>query len=257
MAEFIPVLVAAVVLLVILLVVFSGITAGGITQPIQQKTKTVFFGENIIVSSLGKEQSVINVSGSVTRGIIAKIDRSASFDLERVQDIFSGKVNFEINDTNLYGRFIISINGKEIYRDYARTGKHTAEFDKNLLKSKENVVGFLAEGSGWRIWAPTVYFFNSALYVDRAGLRKHTILFDLTEQDLKAERAKFVIFIDSQQGGNLLVNLNGAEIFRGKDNAFRDIPLTALKKGSNAIEFTAEPNSNYDIGTAQVSLNFA
>ncbi len=253
MPEFIPVLTVAVVLLLVLLVAFGGVLN---FQPIQTATKTVFLGEHFTVSYIGGEESMATISGTVSKGIISGVGKSISFDASRLDEVINGRLDLKVVDTNLYGRLVVFLNGKEIYRKYPRLGNHSISFTKDMLVSKDNAIDIVAEGSGWRIWAPTAYIFNGNVLLDFAGLKKQTYTFDLTDADLRARNARFVLFLNSQTGRNLIVKLNSYELFRGSANTFLDFPTNLLKTGTNAIEFTTEPNSNYDISSSQVILSF-
>ena len=183
-------------------------------------------------------------------------DKSISFEIPNPSDATEGILKLNVENTNLYGAMIIRINGYEVYRDYPRIGRHTITFNGRNLTSN-NVLDFIAESSGWKIWAPTVYVFDSDVSVDYIGRQTQTFSFNITNLELvNTGRARIVVFADRQGVGDIIIRVNGVEIYRGLTNVFTDFPVDILKEGDNIVEMSAEPNATYRVSSAQIIIFF-
>jgi len=70
------------------------------------------------------------------------------------------------------------------------------------------------------------------------------------------EKARIVVFGDREGPGSLDVMINGVKVHSGITTVYKDFPTSVLKTGNNAIEFSTEPNTRYDISSAQVIVFF-
>jgi hypothetical protein len=265
MEDFNIVLVAAVVSFMVLLIAFNsnftfsgfdwsdgfGDNGGSHFVP----DRTVEFN-NFVVYYTASEEKVGYAIGQVTNGAFGGQSQKAGFQVSRPTDVSEAIIDINVSDTNYYGRLIASINGKEVYADYPVLGEELISFDKSLLRS-DNLVEFAAESSGWRIWAPTVYDINSSVTVNYFGKKTMSFTFDVNDKEIdRMDRARVSVFGDRQGNGNLGITINGVKIYSGVTTAYRDFATTILKSGNNTIDFYTEPNTRYNITSAQVILFF-
>jgi len=161
-----------------------------------------------------------------------------------------------VKDTNLYGPLVIILNGNLLYENLSLAGKHEIEFNKSLL-ADENTLEIKAGSSGWRFWAPTVYILDFKLVLGTLGMKTKTYEFTLGDEAVALSGARFNAYGTKQGTGNLIVKVNGVEIYRDnktyvlQDFSFRE---TNLKSGKNKIDLLTEQNTKYDLKEAELII---
>jgi len=256
MPEFIPVLVAAVFLFIILLIAFGGVPAIQPTASLPPD-RTISLGNNFTVSYITGQSFLTSVDGRVSRGLLEDVYKSVSFDVSNPSDVSQGVLKFKIQDSNLYGRFMVFVNSKEIYSGYPRVGSYTINFDKSLLRSS-NVLDIRAESSGWKFWAPTVYIFSANISVNYEGIKTKSSTFNLTSTEVTNIRKARLIVLGNRTGvGHLIVNINGNEVYNGFTTAVFDFQPDVLKEGVNIVDFSSEANTTYSISSADLIVFFS
>jgi hypothetical protein len=254
MPDFIPVLVAGILCLLAMFLLFGGI----ITFEETPEEVTTYYGNeislgaNFSVADYQQGSKLVNLAGNVSAGIMSSADKSISFNAQNLDDVTYGRVSLKILNTNLYGPLVITINGNKIYNNVTLIGNHTIKFDKNILNSTENSLLVRAGGSGWRIWAPTMYIFNIDVYGDTSDVSTKTTEFNMTDVPAKASLR---VYVGSRQGtGDLTVVINGYKVYKGKTNAYKSFDPDILKQGINTAEFTAESGSRYAVESAYIEI---
>ncbi len=112
-----------------------------------------------------------------------------------------------------------------------------------------------AENSGWKLWAPNVYVFNATVSANYIGKETQSLSFDLSGADItSAARARLIIFLSRSGPGDLLVSLNGRQIFSGVSTVYTDFAIDNLKVGENVLDLSTERNTVYSITSAQIVL---
>jgi len=257
MPDFVPVLIAAVLLLIVLIMAFGG----GFISPRQgtglKTSRTIFLGEDFSVTYSAGEKNVASLKGEVSRGVLSGAgDKTIDFSVSNIEDISEGVIKLKIWNVNHYGNLIISINGKEIYKGFPNIGEKTISFSSNILESS-NTIEVKAETSGWRFWAPTTYIFDLDVFVSYSGKKTKSFNFDVSESEFaKTNRARLLVFGTREGRGNLNVRLNGIEIYSGLTTVYTDFSADALKIGKNTLDLSTEPNTTYNISSAQIVLFF-
>lgn len=253
MPDFVPVLVGAVLILIVLMISFFGITptSRGIAA-----TRTVLLGENFSVAYTVGEEYITDLEGTVSRGLFSGKDEIIDFDVPNVEDASEGLINLNIKDSNHYGSLMILVNGQEVYRGFPKKGEILISFNGNILNSR-NTLEVIAESSGWKIWAPTVYIFDLSLSVNYLGKKTKSFVFDLTNLEIiNMNRARLLIFGEREGTGNLIVKVNDREIYNGLTNVYIDLPIDILLVGNNTIDLSAGVNTRYDISSAEIVFFF-
>jgi len=257
MPDFIPVLIAAILGLIILLLVFGGgfgfYPSGG---KISASSRTITLGEDFVVSYVLGEETVATFGGEVNNGLFSSLDQKTEFDIEKIGDVSEGAIKLKIWNSNYYGNFMIFINGNEIYRGAPTIGDKTISFNGSILK-RNNVIEVKAESSGWKMWAPTVYIFDIDVSVSYKGEEIHTFDFDLTDSEVvNLNRGRLLVFGEREGFGNLETRLNGIEIHSGRTPIYIDFAIDNLKTGTNTLDLSTEVDTRYNISSAQIVLFF-
>lgn len=217
----------------------------------------IYVGKKLAYKSLRTESNFV-----VKNGLFEKSFKEISFDLTQPLTL---KVSFKVNNTNKYGRLIIKINGKEIFRNYTYSGqKISFIIDRDYL-STHNLLLIEAENSLPKLWAPTAYeitnFKIEALdYASHEGYVEFE-LYPEEYQGLSKLEFKFVV-ADSNEAGDLEFYMNGkkvyAEVFEPsaepyllwfyrKDN---------LKIGYNVLRLVAEDNAEYVLDNTEIKIYY-
>lgn len=257
MPDFIPVLVIAIILFTILLIVFGG---GFVSVPSEYRhglppDDTIDFG-SFQVFYTASEVNAANTSGEVSNGLFYKNEERTGFIAVNHEDVSEGLMDLKVSDSNFYGRMIILINGKGVYSDYPAVGETLIGFDPSILL-ENNVMDINAESSGWRIWAPTLYSYSLGVKLDYSGRRDRAFNFELKDLETKyATNTRIIAFGNRTGAGNLNVVVNGMVVASGVTTLYQDFATSVLHTGNNTIVFSAEPNTTYDISSAQLVLFF-
>jgi hypothetical protein len=259
MPDFVPVLVAAVLSLIVLLLVFGGSMffspvsrQGGI----KSSSKTIVLGEDLVVMYVEGQENLTSFGGEVTQGLFGNSEKKINFDVDNSKDASEGIIKLRLWNSNYYGNLFVNVNGEEVYRGAPQIGEKTIIFDGDILKDT-NTIEVQAESSGWKIWAPTVYIFNADLSVNYLGRKTQSLSFDLTNLEItNVNRARLLVFGTRDGSGNLNARLNGREIFSGLTTVYTDFGIDTLRVGNNTLELSTEKNTRYNITSVQLVLFF-
>lgn len=256
MSDFIPVLVVAVLLLSALIIGFGAIISPSEsayqepTSPLYYYSDEITLGQNFTVSNLNQSHILTTIRGNITSGIVSNIDQTAYFDVRGLDELEYGRIRLNILDTNTYGRMFITINGNVIYDEATYPGTRDVMFNKNFLNRTGNIINVRAEGSGWRIWAPTIYILDMAVMGEIDDDSIKTVKFDV---DYIPDTARIRLFIDEKQGsGNIIISINNYRVYRGYVNTFKTFDPDVMIIGENTAVIEAEPNSKYKVEAAYI-----
>ena len=255
MPEFIHVLIVAVVGLIALMLAFGGfLNFGG--GRISESSRTVTLGADFTVSYETGKKDVLSWGGEVNSGLFSNLEEREEFEIENVGDVTEGTVDMRIWNSNYYGNLLLYVNGEEVYNGAPLAGDKTVNFEGSVLKNN-NVLEIRAENSGWKMWAPTVYILDADLSVSLESKRTQSFDFELSGLEVEnLNRARLLIFGTRNGAGDLTVKLNGKNIFVGKTPIYTDFAIDNFDIGTNTLELSADPNTSYDITSAQVVLFF-
>jgi len=258
MPDFVPVLTVAIISLMTLLLMFGGIiefndtTRASYDYNASDTANRIYLGENFSVADFRMGTDYASMSGKTENGIFSKAMKSMSFDARTLGKAEYGLLTLKINDTNVYGPLIVSINDNVIFNEPALVGEHKIKFDKSILKDTENKIIIMAGSSGWRMWAPTVYQFEAKISGETKDIEKKTTLFKL---DSVPDKTKLKVYIDDREGpGDIIIKINGYRVFKGQVNGFKDFDPFILREGNNNAEITAEYGSRYNVDSVYIEL---
>jgi len=283
MSGFLPVLTLGVILLAVMFLFFGGLQIGpaaprthgigfddeepspppvsGMVGYPQEAIRTITLANDFSVSFESGGKSVAKLgNSSVENGVFGRIDRDISFDASNQQEITSAKVRMNITDTNLYGFLVASLNGEEIFNNYSLIGKLDIPINASKLKQENNILKVAASGSGWKIWAPSVYLFDASVLIDYYSLKSKSFEFVADGGIKSITNARFVAVVSKKEGsGNLIARVNGKEIYRGNNSrlAVADFSVSDVSLDTaNTLELMAEKGAKYDISSAEILLYY-
>ena len=256
MPEFIPVLIAAVLMMVVLLIIFSGGIETTLPSDISN-SKIMVLGEDILITHNVGETLVSSFDTTVSNGVFSREDKKFYFDVSNPSDVSEGILRFDVLDTNLYGNIFFLVNGKLAYNSPAEIGSHVLTFEGDF--NNENQLEIKAESSGWKIWAPNVYRLKGNLSTSYLGERSERIKFNVTRLEiLNLNSAELKIFGSRSGSGRLIARINGYEVYRGYlvSSLTQSIPTDILDEDENTLELSSEIDSRYDLSSVQIVLFF-
>jgi len=258
MSDFVPVLVVAILMLAALLIGFSAMLmpeepATQIrTGPTGYYPDEIYLGYNFSVADFQEAYTLAKIKGNISSGIISNVDQSVSFDVRKIDEIHYGKIKLTVSDTNTYGRIMILVNGNVVYNDATYVGTQDIIFTKDILNRTGNTLVVKAEGSGWRIWAPSVYDIDLTMFGEVEDESEKTVTFSM---DYIPESARIRVYISRREGaGDLVIRLNNYKIYEGKTNSYRTFDPYVMRLGNNTAVIIAEPGSRYEIESAYITF---
>ena len=232
MPEFVPTLVAGVVIMMLLWGVthmpnFSSTTGAFVTEKQEAKAgKSILIYNNTIFNSV---QTLAETEGTITKESGLAIPFKGS-------DWDGGLLEFQVEKQGS-GQLIFSLNGQQLWVGENPKGKVSIEFDKDLLQDSN----FLEIKSSDWFWSNPSWKVKATVYGERMQGIKNDFLAP------KAFRAaKLLMTIRSE--GPLSIRLNGEEIFSGIPEESMELTLDKAKlKEINTIEFIPQPRSRHGI----------
>jgi hypothetical protein len=261
MDEFIYVLIAAGVILVLLMAfgtplvewmnqepnatryeVVSQFSLGEVGYSISEVARTI----NIGSFTLGKTQSEdlksfpkIEVSNNLLGSHFEK------FDIELGSEILNGlkniKISFDIAETNLYGNLVVKWNGESVLDTKANLNHYNITIDPEKVKLSNNIE-ISCSGPGLLFWASTVYSLREFNVKAEYGPEKIQS-FDLSLKELDTwEKGVLTFYTTKGQQAELIIKINNDEIYRKQSPEHLETvnityPEVALKTGKNLIVF--------------------
>ncbi len=163
----------------------------------------------------------------------------------------------EVYDTNLYGRLIFGLNGKEIFSEPLKTGESFEIPIDISFFSEDNEFLVTSESSGWRMWAPTVYKLrNLELKSDFVGTVSQSFNFYVGEKETPVNLGRIIINFDEIEGdGKLFVNVNGVNVFSDTPRFIQWIDFEdIIREGDNLIEMSSERGTEFTARDAEIII---
>ncbi|MFB6076077.1 MAG: hypothetical protein ABEK17_02940 [Candidatus Aenigmatarchaeota archaeon] len=207
------------------------------------------------ISSRESERNLLKIGEfKVSRGLVSKSNKKRKFYLssEQLKNIQNAGLRAKISSTNQYGVLVIKLNGELIHEGLESEGELIEiPLDKSLLE-RENIIEISTTSSGWRLWAPSVYFISD-FEIKSDILVKGTQSFTVSVPDWTYRNynsARLVLSHVERMGeGRINVNFNGKNILNEKVSDYKIIDLNPeqinLKKEDNFIHFRTTDETEY------------
>jgi len=259
--DFLYVLVAGIVIVVVALVIFALVPPGGIGITTQIENFTLgavgFAGDNMQALNLGT--FTVGEVNTETIKRVPQIQVSSSYfgaraDREEVRvlnaylpSVREARIWFTVYDsTPAYGRLIIKWNGAELYNTGASRGVYSLRVDPSLIKETNNLE-ISCDGPGVYFWASTVYMLRDfRVELDYGSVR--FIPFTLSSKDMETFKNGALEFGTGYGGaGTLTIKINGAQVFSGKPGPSESVKFdmfnSPVQPGNNMIAFSVQGGS--------------
>lgn len=204
---------------------------------------------------------------TVARGVLTLQEHEIRFSSEESEfdAISAGSLSFHVVDTNKYGALIVQLNDRVIWSGTPEVND-IVQIDmnpfRNLLVDGQNTIKISAAGSGWRIWAPTVYVFDD-LQLSERTYEKASKDFEFTLSPSEVanwEVGRVVFKLDSADNADdLMIKVNDAIVFRGRPSP-KEISYTVdfssvianVQSGKNTLSLEAGKSASYDIKELEI-----
>ncbi len=212
------------------------------------------------VSYITEKKSFIELESlEVRSGLLQTSDYKRMFELteDELNKLSTATLSGEVEDTNMYGKLLVGLNGQPIYANLLSSGESfEVPVNSSFFQQKNDFIA-TAESSGWRIWAPTVYVLkNLVLKSDFTGEVSQSFDFYVNEDEMPVNMARIILNLDETVGtGNLLVRLNGNLVFNATPAQVQWIEVQeGVVEGKNTIEMGSEMDTEFTISSSEAII---
>ena len=218
--------------------------------------------KSFVVSYITEEKSFIEIKNfRAESGIFGANEYEKVFSLteDELSQLSSTKLYGEIEDTNLYGRLVVGLNGEKIFSDFVMPGEaFEIPLNKSLFRDKNEFL-VTSESSGWRIWAPTVYIIKQLeVKSDFMGEVSQSFDFYVSEEETPLNMGRIILNFDEINGeGNLIVRVNGNLVFNNTPTLIQWIEIencSSLVEGKNTVEMVSEKDTEFTVRNAEIII---
>lgn len=270
--EFVFVLLAGLVLIIIFMVGFPSIQQQGgnanesanVTNATAGNvTRFVSLGDFTVSYSLGTEVLGSKTNVDFYKGYFSELDANliGSISDSKLAILTGATLTIIVDNTNNLGPLIVLINGQQIYDNYTSVGTVVIPVDKSLLKSS-NVVSIQTDYSDWRFWDRSYYHIQSAkLEIQYQGSSFKDFDFTIGSDEFNSFQYASLTFNLNTAGeslsNSLKIAINGNEFFHNVPPLLsfsKEIIKPFLQLGDNRISFSADPTATYNIQSATITI---
>ncbi|MBN2330817.1 MAG: hypothetical protein JXC85_03305 [Candidatus Aenigmarchaeota archaeon] len=168
-----------------------------------------------------------------------------------VEWLKGGEITFTVEGSNQYGNLMIAWNGDVVYDKKIARGAEAVTLYPGSIK-QENTLQVSAQGPGMLFWAATVYNIKDFEVNAEYGPAKF-VSFSVSQDELESLDRFDLSWFTASKRGNLVVKVNGEEIFSGVPERqqrveFTDTGMTtaSIIPGTNRLAFMAV-NGSYEL----------
>ena len=241
MTEFIPTLIAGIMVFILAALVVSVPQQNAVSGAVLAKTNGnqnyLIVAESIILRTI--EDRVLNETFTVnmtnTHLSAFRLDTSYNRALIRIDNLGIGNS----------GIIVVEVNDNVIYRGQL-DDKLELEIGEDIL-ADENAIKVRVEKPSWEFWGLPEYNVVMKVY----GLKKWTTdkTFTLSNQ----RDATLKMFFRSETEGKLNITLNGKQIFNGNTGEYMELEIPASEFGvENRMEFTPSNDGYFSLDYAEL-----
>ncbi len=223
--------------------------------------RVIRIGDFSVSHTAGSETIETRKYVEISKGLFD--DKKYSFSAEindKLDNVIDGWINLYVLNAG-EGRLIVKINGNVVYNQKTIPGKVFINLDKSLLKNY-NVIEISSGMPGIQFWSTSNYAIEKVEFgVNVYGNLVKSYDFTLYGSELKSFTGGEVKFnVEDREGfGNLIIKINGRDIFRGvPSGSFSksfEIFDVGLVNGVNNIEFSTERDTNYKLDDVQIIIS--
>lgn len=213
------------------------------------------------VSYITEKKSFIDLDSLVLEnGMFTTNEYQRVFSLteDELNKLSSATLYGEVDDTNLYGSLVISLNGKILYSQFIRPGESfSVDLNRSFFQPRNSFIA-TAESSGWRLWAPTVYQIkNLELKSDFTGDVSQSFDFHVKEEEMPVKLARIILKFDEINQGRLYVSVNNEQVFNGTPSLDQWIEIdnaTIINEGKNTVGLVSERGKEFTVREARIII---
>ncbi|MBD3263223.1 hypothetical protein GF374_02485 [Candidatus Woesearchaeota archaeon] len=221
--------------------------------------------DNIIIDNSPRQQKSIIFSTAFTKKTLFT-EKTASFSFDIINKSALAWINIEANiiEKKGEGNLVFILNGQQIYsKENALNSDITVPLPSNILVEGKNNVTIETSPVGWNFWITNSYKLANVNLVKgtydspKASLSQ---LVTLSSDDLSdAEDAELTAYVKqlSEQPQEIKLRVNEELVFEGVPPSSFDIgvPLSALKTGTNKIEWEVDRDGIYQIAFGELTIS--
>jgi hypothetical protein len=276
MDEFVYVLLAGLALIIVAIFVWGGETGDGtgdiinetdVINPFsigafpQDVPRHIRIGDFKVSYAVGSEDLKTDTGVTVKKGTLSEDYHTMSVEIDKdMETVTSGFINLNILDTNSAGNLVVTVNDNVVFDQKVGRGKVEVTVDKSFL-DEYNVVQVSTDKEGWKFWQSSFYDIDKVGFgVNFWGNTKKVEDFVVYQDEIDEFRSGEVVFdVDDITGiGDLIVEINGREMYRGEPNfdftkSFEAAEV-GLRKGENTISFSTESGVTYELDDAEIVI---
>ena len=243
MTEFIPTLIAGIMVFILAALVVSVPQQNTISGAVLAKTNGnqnyLIIAENTILRTI--ENRVLNETFTVnitnTHLSAFRLDTSYNRALIRIDNM----------GTSNSGVIVVEVNDNVVYRGQLND-KLELELGEDVI-ADENAIKVRVEKPSWEFWGLPEYKVVMKAY----GLKKWTA--DKTFTLNKQRDATLKMFFLSETEGKLNITLNGKQLFYGKTGEYMELEIPASEFATeNVMELTPSNDGYFSLDYAQLSF---
>jgi len=153
-------------------------------------------------------------------------------------------ITVRIDNTNGYGAFVVKINGEIAFAELLNAGEHVLP----IRVAGPVHIELAADSSYWKLWAPALYQISEVKLKSSESFEAYEFNGD------SIVRGELVLNIDdSNDAGDLMVTVNGQNVYDGRADGAVSIDFSNVRAGKNKLTIMAAPGAVYS-GSAQLNL---
>jgi len=272
--EFAFVLLAGLIMIIVMLLIWSVPSETGkdnISENVtglfvigarpQDVPRHIRIGDFSVSYQVGSEVLSEKRNIEVRKGVWEEKHESISGEILKDMDLVTeGFIIIQILDTNSEGNLVVKINDQTIFDQKTSSGKIEIPVEKLLLLDY-NVIDISTTGPGWKFWTSSFYKIDKIEFgINFFGDLKKEEAFTVYEDELQNFKSGIVTFYveDVEGDGDLTIEINGYQIFKGKPISRFSKPFgqfdVGLVKGTNTITFSTEEGTSYNIDDAEIII---
>lgn len=276
MSDFIKVLAAGVTLIVIAILIsgsslfeeegttsnvtlFSQTLVGQIGS-VQETFRRIPLGSFSVGQTLGEETANNITEARIENGWFKEHTESFQFP---GNGAVSAYMTFTVADMNKYGKLQVYYNGRIVYDNLTAKGNYRIQI---TAPEATNTIEIKATSSAEKFWAPTTYILNDIkLVVARYGEQEYVIPFTVYDYEAVGWSTGRLLFgvDDATIAGDLVVNVNGQEIYRDRPISRSTIhqkdftrEKAQIHAGENTLRFKTEKDATYSLSNVELLMFF-
>jgi len=227
---------------------------------VQETFRRIPFGSFSVGQTMGEETANNISEARIENGWFREHSESFQFPGNGAVGAY---MTFTVADMNKYGKLQIYYNGRIVYDNLTTKGNYRIQI---TAPEATNTIEIKATSSAEKFWAPTTYILNDIkLIVSRYGEQEYVVPFTVYDYEAVGWSTGRLMFgvDDATIAGDLVVNINGQEIYRDRPISRSTIhqkdftrEKAQIHAGENTLRFKTEKDAKYDLSNVELLMFF-